>query len=90
MNTLNNSKYIILENSHSMIKVSKKPTPPIRCGVCRKKITMTYIQCKCNGYYCGNHRYANDHDCQYDYKKQYKIYIKKNNPVIKKEKVVKI
>lgn len=62
----------------------------IRCAVCKKKINMTYIQCKCGGYYCGKHRYANEHNCQYDYKKVNEEQIRKNNPEITKEKFERI
>jgi len=69
-----------------LLKKSKK----IKCGVCNKKITMMYIQCKCNEYFCKDHIYINEHNCQYDHKKHQSEKIRKNNPIIKKVKLEKI
>lgn len=66
--------------------ISKK----IKCAVCQKKITMIYIQCRCDEYFCGKHRYANEHKCKYDYKKSQKEIIRKENPIVVKEKFEKI
>ena len=62
----------------------------IRCGVCRRKITMTYIECKCGKKFCGRHRYPEEHDCTYDHKREREEKILKENPVIKKQKLEKI
>lgn len=39
-----------------------------RCPICNKKLGITAIVCRCNNSYCVKHRYAEDHDCKYDYK----------------------
>mgnify|MGYP001066304698 CR=1 FL=1 len=62
----------------------------IRCMVCRKKITFSYIECKCGGFYCGNHRYPHEHDCEIDYKKIQQEKIRNNNPIVVKPKIEKI
>lgn len=70
--------------------MSSPPKEKNRCAVCRKKINLTYIECRCGGKYCGAHRYADEHNCTYDHKKMNKERIKANNPEIKKDKFEKI
>ena len=69
---------------------ASKNTKSIRCGVCRKKINLTYIECRCGQKYCARHICAYDHDCTYDHKKDQQDKIRKNNPVIIKEKFERI
>ena len=42
-----------------------------RCGFsdCRKKLLLSDLVCKCGHRYCGTHRHAEEHKCEYDYKK---------------------
>ena len=37
------------------------------CKKCNKKVGLTGFTCRCGGLYCGNHRYAEEHSCNYDY-----------------------
>jgi hypothetical protein len=62
----------------------------IRCAVCNRKISMTYIECRCGGKYCGRHRYANEHACAHNYKRDRDEKIRKENPIVKKQKLEKI
>ena len=62
----------------------------IRCAICRKKINLTHILCKCNNYYCMKHRYADKHNCEFDYHKEHRDKIKLENPIIKRIKMEKI
>jgi len=39
-----------------------------RCGMCKKKIGLTGFECKCGNLYCAIHRYADVHNCTFDYK----------------------
>ena len=39
-----------------------------RCLVCRKKVGLTGIACRCGGMYCGAHRMSSAHQCTFDYK----------------------
>jgi len=61
-----------------------------RCDVCRKRVGLTGFDCRCGGLFCGSHRYSNTHDCSFDYKALGEQEIRKNNPVVKTEKVVKL
>jgi len=61
-----------------------------KCGVCKKKIGLTGFECRCGGLYCPIHRYADQHSCQFDYQKAGKEQLRKDNPVVKDDKVTKI
>jgi len=39
-----------------------------RCFVCNKKVGLTGIECRCEGVYCGVHRYPSQHACAFDHK----------------------
>ena len=61
--------------------------PANRCFSCSKKVGLTGFQCKCGGTYCGTHRYAENHECLFDFKGAGRDAIAKANPVIKANKV---
>jgi len=61
-----------------------------RCSVCRKKVGLPGFICRCNGLFCGIHRYSDKHNCTFDYKADAREQIAKQNPVIVGEKVRKI
>lgn len=54
-----------------------------RCFQCNKKIGLTGIECRCGYVFCGAHRYADTHACDFDFKKYDRELLAKNN-----EKVV--
>lgn len=47
-------------------------------------------KCKCNNYYCPQHILPEEHNCNFDFKKPAKEMLKKNNPLIINNKVIKI
>ncbi|XP_046688149.1 zinc finger A20 and AN1 domain-containing stress-associated protein 11-like [Homalodisca vitripennis] len=51
-----------------------------RCAVCRKRVGLTGIKCRCGGLYCGIHRYLDKHDCSFDYRELGAQEIWRNNP----------
>uniref|UniRef100_A0A6M2FCU0 AN1-type domain-containing protein n=1 Tax=Populus davidiana TaxID=266767 RepID=A0A6M2FCU0_9ROSI len=61
--------------------------PANRCFSCNKKVGLTGFKCKCGGTYCGTHRYAENHECLFDFKGAGRDAIAKANPVIKANKV---
>ncbi|KAL8062280.1 hypothetical protein ABFX02_02G137400 [Erythranthe guttata] len=65
---------------------SAPPAVKNRCGVCKKKVGLLGFECRCGGTFCGVHRYAEAHPCQFDFKSAGKIAIKKENPVCKADK----
>jgi len=40
-----------------------------KCYKCRRRVGLEGIECRCGYVFCGKHRYADEHDCEYDYKK---------------------
>jgi hypothetical protein len=67
--------------------------PPLirnRCNKCNKKLKLTAFKCKCDEYYCDAHVFSTCHDCPFDYKKQGKERLEKNNPLIMHKKIDKI
>jgi hypothetical protein len=61
-----------------------------RCFQCKKKIGFTGCECRCGYVFCGDHRYAEKHSCDFDYKEKRKSILKEENPVIMAMKVQKL
>ena len=57
-------------------KKSKKP----KCYHCNKKVGLIVLKCKCGHIFCQSHLNAHSHNCTYDYKKEKKESLEKNNP----------
>ena len=82
------SKNII---DHNETKYNAPPTlTRNKCNKCNKKLKLTAFKCKCEHYYCNEHRYSDTHDCTFDYKKIGKEILKKNNPIILHKKLDKV
>jgi predicted nucleic acid binding AN1-type Zn finger protein len=58
--------------------------------MCRKKVGLTGFTCRCDGLFCGEHRYSDAHGCPVDYKALGADEIRKNNPVITSDKIQKL
>ncbi|EFO92495.1 hypothetical protein CRE_14283 [Caenorhabditis remanei] len=54
------------------------------------RLTSPGFSCRCGGLYCGDHRYDQAHNCQFDYKTMERETIRKNNPVVVSDKVQRI
>ena len=61
-----------------------------RCFVCRKKVGLTGFECRCGSLFCSLHRYADKHECSFDYKKMGREEIQKRNPKVVAAKIEKI
>eukprot|EP00118_Oscarella_pearsei_P026294 m.309728 g.309728 ORF g.309728 m.309728 type:complete len:440 (+) comp47509_c0_seq1:222-1541(+) len=76
--------------------VPKKGTGPSsttrsRCSVCQKKTTLvTSFSCRCGRNFCPIHRYAEMHNCTFDYKAEGRQFLKQANPVVQAPKLPKI
>ena len=71
------------------------PAPPVqadpsRCFSCSKKIGLTAFKCRCGYSYCTSHRYSDQHDCPFDYKKMGREQVAKANPLVQASKITKI
>lgn len=57
---------------------------------CRKKLLLTSVECKCGYTFCSQHRYAEQHNCQYDYKGSKQDLLTKMNPQVVPSKITEI
>merc|ERR1711937_574591 len=73
------------ESSQPPAKKQKK-----KCGVCKKKLGLTGFECRCGKYYCGIHRYSDQHNCPFDYKTDGRNKIAAANPAVRGDKVTKL
>jgi hypothetical protein len=48
------------------------------------------FSCKCEYVFCGKHRYAEDHQCPFDYRNLHQEKLAKENPVVKNDKLTRI
>uniref|UniRef100_A0A0B7ACS7 AN1-type domain-containing protein n=1 Tax=Arion vulgaris TaxID=1028688 RepID=A0A0B7ACS7_9EUPU len=61
-----------------------------RCMECRKKVGLTGFVCHCGKLLCSLHRYSDTHVCTFDFKEKGQEEIRRNNPVVKGEKIQRI
>ena len=55
-----------MTNLRLLVKKKKKC-----CFVCKKKLGVFGLVCKCQNIYCSIHFHAEVHNCTYDYKKDF-------------------
>lgn len=81
----------ILDEKNSMNPiVSSKPMKQmnkLKCWKCNKKVGLLGVECSCTFTFCKKCRYAEDHNCSYDYSTNGKTQIKKNNPLVNGSKL---
>lgn len=53
-----------------------------RCWFCQKKCGLTGFECRCGYTFCAKHRYAEEHNCDFDHKGAGREILAKNNPNI--------
>jgi len=71
------------------ISVKKEVVRPKRCenDGCKIKLVLSDFACKCDKFYCSQHRYSDNHSCSYDYKAAGKNVLEKQMPAISARKV---
>ena len=61
----------VIRKKELKVKVKKKKSfkKQKRCGldICKKKLSLTALQCKCGKKFCMKHFNAEKHDCVFDY-----------------------
>ncbi|XP_058055556.1 uncharacterized protein LOC131206967 [Anopheles bellator] len=63
----------------------------LRCAQCNKKLGVIMImKCHCEKIFCAQHRYAEAHNCSYDFKLQGRKLLERENPLVVAEKLPKI
>ncbi|KAK9826866.1 hypothetical protein WJX81_001930 [Elliptochloris bilobata] len=55
-----------------------------------KRVGLTGFKCRCDRVFCSTHRYAEAHECTFDYKKMERQRLAKNNPLVQAAKVDKL
>lgn len=66
------------------------PPPSNRCFTCSKKLGLIPFECVCKHVYCSVHRYADKHECTFDYKSNAAKDIAAKNPLVQASKIEKI
>ncbi|KAM4607798.1 AN1-type zinc finger protein 4 isoform 1-T2 [Polymixia lowei] len=71
--------------------VGSKKKSSKHCFLCGKKTGLaTSYDCRCGNNFCATHRYAETHDCSYDYKSAGRRFLQDANPIISAPKLPKI
>ncbi|VDO10350.1 unnamed protein product [Rodentolepis nana] len=62
-----------------------------RCASCNRKTGLAnFYTCRCERSFCAKHRYAELHDCPFDYKTEARRVLQETNPVVTAAKLPKI
>ncbi|KAE8280640.1 AN1-type zinc finger protein 4 [Larimichthys crocea] len=70
---------------------SSKKKSSKHCFLCGKKTGLaTSYECRCGHNFCATHRYAETHECTYDYKSAGRRFLEETNPLISAPKLPKI
>lgn len=85
--------------THDEIKCEEKVVEPPagslqknrrRCWECKVKIGLAAVQCRCGYKFCGKHRYAEEHSCEFNFKSAGKRKLEEENPRVVPMKVARI
>jgi len=68
------------EADAAMAEAKEEQTDKTKCWFCGKKCGLTGFECRCGYVFCSKHRYAEDHNCNFDHKGKGREIIAKNNP----------
>lgn len=61
-----------------------------RCFLCKKKVGLLGFPCRCEYVFCGEHRFEDQHECDFDFKIEGLKQLKKDNPAVIAKKLDKI
>lgn len=61
-----------------------------RCFLCQRKVGLLGFQCRCGFIFCGSHRHADQHDCQFDYRELARQQLSKANQKVVADKLNRI
>jgi len=86
----NRKQELPIHSQHIENIVSNQKIKKNRCHTCKKKLGLISFTCKCKFIFCSKHRYITQHNCTYDYKKNFQIEYLKKNPKIENIKIIKI
>ncbi|RLN87127.1 hypothetical protein BBJ28_00016827, partial [Nothophytophthora sp. Chile5] len=74
---------------------STEPVRPVqknrrRCWECKVKVGLAAVTCRCEYTFCGKHRYAEEHQCAFNFKTAGKRKLEAENPLVVPRKVARI
>ncbi|KAL0964595.1 hypothetical protein UPYG_G00326200 [Umbra pygmaea] len=73
------------------VPLSSKKKSSKHCFLCGKKTGLaSSYECRCGNNFCATHRYAETHDCTYDYKSAGRRFLQETNPIVSAPKLPKI
>jgi len=74
-------------NNNTNNNITEQKTKP-RCHECNKKLSLAqHFECKCGLMFCSVHRYADSHNCSFDYQTIQQKKLQSSNPVVAPSKV---
>lgn len=65
----------------------KKKSKRKRCHHCKKRVGLTGFECRCTFVFCDTHRYADVHNCEFDYAADHRSLLEKANPRVVAAKI---
>ncbi|XP_019189971.1 PREDICTED: zinc finger A20 and AN1 domain-containing stress-associated protein 5-like [Ipomoea nil] len=63
------------------------PAKSKRCFCCKKKVGLMSFGCRCDGTFCGRHRFPEEHKCDFDFKAMGRNVLAMENPAISGDKL---
>jgi hypothetical protein len=73
-----------------LVGLRQKQKDRTRCFQCRRKVGLTGIECRCGFVFCGKHRYVDEHDCAFDFKKMFRDKLRRENMAVVDKKMDRI
>jgi AN1-type zinc finger protein 5/6 len=61
-----------------------------RCWSCRRKVGILGFDCRCGYTFCSRHRYAQAHECDFNFRQDHQEKLRAANPNVKQDKFEKI
>jgi predicted nucleic acid binding AN1-type Zn finger protein len=77
-------------NKNVVSEVRREMPKKCECEGCKKKLILSDVQCKCKKYFCNMHRFADNHNCEFDYRSDGINNLKKNLIEVKSSTLDKI
>lgn len=82
---------LAVEDNASFPQQPTKKSDKLRCAECNKRLGVIMVmRCHCDKVFCAQHRYAEAHNCSYDFKRHGKLEIERDNPLVVATKLPKI
>lgn len=85
------SEPLTVEDKASFPEQPSKKPEKLRCAECNKRLGVIMVmRCHCDKVFCAKHRYAEAHNCSYDFKLNGKLELERDNPLVVATKLPKI